>query len=240
MSIPECDAIAVPSMTLTAIPELPQIFASRPNREAAGGTAYLVTRSHEASPENVLIDCPAYSDDMRDLLHELGGVRWLFLTHRTAIGVPASKTGTVAAIARDFNCEIIIQEQEAYLLPHLQLTTFHRSLQLAPDLRAIWTPGHSPGSSCFYLEKHGGVLFTGRHLLPDANGFPVPQRQTTTFHWPRQRRSVEILLDDIAAPAPAWICPGAKLRALRGMKAIAHPRPHLERWLVESLVTVEE
>ncbi|MEO0854774.1 MAG: MBL fold metallo-hydrolase [Cyanobacteria bacterium J06648_11] len=231
-------------MALVAIPELPDIYTSRPNREALGGTAYLVRRSpavvsssehsEHAEFENILVDCPSYSDDMRDRLHELGGVRWLVLTHREAIGVPASTTGAAAAIARDFNCEIVIQEQEAYLMPHLRLTTFHRDLLLAADLRLIWTPGHSPGSSCLYANIHGGVLFTGRHLLPNADGHPVPQRQTNTFHWPRQQRSVERLLDDIAASAPAWICPGAKLGALRGKKAIANARAHLERWVATS------
>lgn len=235
----EGDAIAFPCMTLTAIPELPNIYASRPNREALGGTAYLVTRSPQA-PANILIDCPAYSDEVRDRLHELGGVRWLLLTHRTAIGVPASKTNAVTAIANEFNCEVIIQEQEAYLLPHLKLTTFQHDLKLTPEIRVIWTPGHSPGSSCLYVEMHGGILFTGRHLLPDAEGRPVPQRQTNTFHWPRQLRSVEKLLADIPAPAPAWICPGAKLGALRGKKAIAFAREHLECWLAESLASAAE
>ncbi|MEO1132821.1 MAG: MBL fold metallo-hydrolase [Cyanobacteria bacterium J06639_1] len=220
-----------PSPAFAAISELSDIYVSRPNREALGGTSYLVRRSPQSTPANLLVDCPAYSEDVRDRLHELGGVRWLLLTHREAIGVPASQTGAVTAIARDFGCEVVVQEQETYLLPHLDVTSFHRDLQLAPDLRLIWTPGHSPGSHCAYLERDGGVLFSGRHLLPDANGFPVPQRQTNTFHWPRQLRSVERLLNEIAAPAPAWICPGAKLGALRGKKAIANARTHLEAWL---------
>ena len=33
------------------------------------------------------------------------------------------------------------------------------------DLRAIWTPGHSPGHLCFISEAQG-LLFTGDHVLP--------------------------------------------------------------------------
>ncbi|MEE2041516.1 MBL fold metallo-hydrolase [Nocardiopsis sp. CT-R113] len=33
------------------------------------------------------------------------------------------------------------------------------------DLRAVWTPGHSPGHLCLYLAD-GGRLFTGDHVLP--------------------------------------------------------------------------
>jgi glyoxylase-like metal-dependent hydrolase (beta-lactamase superfamily II) len=32
-------------------------------------------------------------------------------------------------------------------------------------LRAVWTPGHTPGHLCFYDEK-SGVLLTGDHVLP--------------------------------------------------------------------------
>jgi glyoxylase-like metal-dependent hydrolase (beta-lactamase superfamily II) len=33
------------------------------------------------------------------------------------------------------------------------------------DLRAVWTPGHSPGHVCFYSEDHR-LLLSGDHILP--------------------------------------------------------------------------
>jgi glyoxylase-like metal-dependent hydrolase (beta-lactamase superfamily II) len=33
------------------------------------------------------------------------------------------------------------------------------------DLRAVWTPGHSPGHLCF-VDEERGVLFSGDHVLP--------------------------------------------------------------------------
>lgn len=33
------------------------------------------------------------------------------------------------------------------------------------DLVAVWTPGHSPGHSCFYESRHR-LMFTGDHVLP--------------------------------------------------------------------------
>lgn len=33
------------------------------------------------------------------------------------------------------------------------------------ELRAVWTPGHSPGHTCFHLEDTGELL-TGDHVLP--------------------------------------------------------------------------
>ncbi len=33
------------------------------------------------------------------------------------------------------------------------------------DVRAIWTPGHTPGHLCLH-DAAAGVLLTGDHLLP--------------------------------------------------------------------------
>ncbi len=35
-------------------------------------------------------------------------------------------------------------------------------------LRAVWTPGHTPGHLCFF-EEVNGLLFTGDHLLPSIS-----------------------------------------------------------------------
>jgi glyoxylase-like metal-dependent hydrolase (beta-lactamase superfamily II) len=45
------------------------------------------------------------------------------------------------------------------------------------DLRAAWTPGHTPGHLCFY-EQNTAVLFTGDHILPRIS--PNISLQSTT------------------------------------------------------------
>lgn len=187
------------------------VSAFRPNRESLGGTAYLV----EHPDGNILIDCPA-----PEYLSELSQpVRWLIVTHRLAIGTPAASRGSLAQAQAQLDCEIIIHEQEAYLAPQVTITTWQDDQQLLPDVGLIWTPGHSPGSCCVHLDRDGGVLFSGRHIIPDRDGTPTPQRQTKTFHWRRQLQSCQKLLDTL--PAPAWLCPGANTGYLRGKVAIA-------------------
>jgi glyoxylase-like metal-dependent hydrolase (beta-lactamase superfamily II) len=46
------------------------------------------------------------------------------------------------------------------------------------DLRAVWTPGHSPGHLCF-VDEGRGVLFSGDHVLPriTANISVHPQQR---------------------------------------------------------------
>jgi glyoxylase-like metal-dependent hydrolase (beta-lactamase superfamily II) len=185
------------------------IFAFPPNRDTLGGTSYFIVRNEG----NILIDCPALEQTNQDFLRSHGGVRWLFLTHRGAIG----KT---AEIQQAFESEILIQEQEAYLLPGLTVTTFSQEFTLNSTIQVIWTPGHTPGSSCLYYSNLEGVLFSGRHLVPNQQGEPVPLRSAKTFHWPRQIKSLQLLLERFTPETLQYICPGANTGFLRGKRVI--------------------
>ncbi len=186
-------------------PILNTIFAFPPNRDTLGGTAYLIVEN----AGNILIDCPAWNEVNQKFLHEQGGVSFLFLTHRGGIG-------QAQEIQEAIGCPIVIQEQAAYLLPNLEVKQFQHEWTLTPNCTAIWTPGHSPGSSCLYYKAVGGVLFSGRHLLPNQAGEPVVLRKSKTFHWPRQIRSLQALRDRFTPETLNYICPGANTGALRG------------------------
>nr|WP_243147095.1 MBL fold metallo-hydrolase [Scytonema sp. UIC 10036] len=188
------------------------IFAFPPNRDTLGGTAYFIVRNEG----NILIDCPAIDTINQDFLHSHGGVSYFFLTHRGAIG----KT---EEIQRIFNCKVLIQEQEAYLLPGLTITTFGQEFTLDSTVRMIWTPGHSPGSSCLYYSSQGGVLFSGRHLLPNLQGEPMPLRTAKTFHWWRQIESTKLLLKNFTRETLHYICPGANTGFLRDSASLTMP-----------------
>lgn len=200
------------------------IFAFPPNRDTMGGTAYLVCEE----TGNILVDCPVWDEANQAFLEEQGGVRWLVLTHRGAIA-------KVPTLQQALQCDVVIQEQEAYLLPELSPTPFQTDFKLSAKSQLIWTSGHSPGSSCLYYQGHGGILFTGRHLLPNRDGDPVPLRVSKTFHWPRQLRSVSHLLNTFSAETLAWICPGANTGFLRGKRAIANAYERLQTLDLDAL-----
>ena len=162
---------------------------------------------------NILIDCPAWNDSTKEFLREVGGVSLLFITHRGGIG-------KAREIQEAMGCQILIQEQEAYLLPGLDVTTFQDQLTISENIQIIWTPGHSPGSACLYYNLAGGVLFSGRHLLPNQAGKPVPLKLSKTFHWLRQIRSVKGLLERFNSETLSYICPGANSGFLRGKGVI--------------------
>ena len=206
----------------------PTIFAFPPNRDILGGTAYFI----QNPLGNLLIDCPAWTDDIISWLNQKGGVRWLVLTHRGGMA-------KVRSIQTAMGCEIVIQEQEAYLLPNLTVTPFHHHHTITPDTEIIWTSGHSPGASCVYNQQQGGLLFTGRHLLPDRNGNPAPLRGSKTFHWNRQLKNVAVLRDRYSSETLQWICPGASTGYLRGETAIDNAHTKLMAIDLEQLQNAE-
>jgi glyoxylase-like metal-dependent hydrolase (beta-lactamase superfamily II) len=181
------------------------IYAFAPNRETLGGTAYLIVEKFG----NVAIDCPLWHEVNQKFIESCGGLHSLIITHRGGMA-------NAAALQKAFGCNIFIQEQEAYLLPELRVTSFRQETCIGGNMKLLWTPGHSPGSSCLYYPYLGGVLFSGRHLLPDTAGNPVPLKTSKTFHWHRQLYSTQALLEEFKQETLSYICPGANTGFLRG------------------------
>jgi len=224
-----CPLPQQPSNTAKAPrPVLDSIFAFPPNRDTLGGTSYFIVRNEG----NILIDCPALEPTNLDFLRSHGGVRWLFISHRGAIG----KT---AELQQALGCEIIVQEQEAYLLPGIKVTSFTQQFPLTSTTQVISTPGHSPGSSCLYYSDLGGVLFSGRHLIPNQQGEPVPLRTAKTFHWSRQIKSTQALLERFTPETLEYICPGANTGYLRGKRVIDQAYQRLASLDLTALLQVQ-
>jgi hypothetical protein len=192
------------------------LFAFRPDRDTLGATSYLIL----GKGGNILLDSPPWDGVHQAFLQEMG-VRWWFLTHRDSHGKSAK------SIQSTLKCEILVQEQEAYLLPEIPLTPFSQEVILSANCYGFWTSGYSPGSACLYWGEHGGVLFTGRHLLPDRQGQPMPLRTAKTFHWPRQLRNVKLIGDRFSPATLSYLCPGANTGFLRGKGLIEQPLPSL-------------
>jgi hypothetical protein len=185
---------------------LNDIFAFSPNRETLGGTAYFIKQNSG----NILVDCPIWDQTTQDFLTQQGGIRYLFFTHRDGIGQKVKEMQQI------FKFEAVIQEQEAYLLPEIEVKSFQDSITLTEICQGIWTPGFSPGSACLYCNIEGGILFSGRHLLPDLTGEIKPIKTDKTFHWQRQLRNVEKINNLFNSSNLKYICPGANTGFLKG------------------------
>ncbi|WP_069791988.1 MBL fold metallo-hydrolase [Cyanobacterium sp. IPPAS B-1200] len=183
---------------------LENIWAFPPNRDILGGTSYLIT----STTGNILIDSPPWHPETIDFCNQQGGVKYLFITNRDGISKHIGK------IKQEFDCQLISQEQEVYLLPHLDALSFGDEYELSPDCKLIWTSGYSPGSSCLYYQGNEGVLFTGRHLLPTKDGKVAPLKLKKTFHWRRQQLNAKTIMEKMQPLT--YICPGASTGYLRG------------------------
>lgn len=198
-------------------PVAPGLWLFAPSRESQGGSAWLL----ETAAADLLIDCPAFT---RANLQFLAGrprpacQAWILLTGRDG-------HGRCRRLQQALGWPVLVQEQEAYLLPGVDpLHTFASEHQLDPDVRLLWTPGPSPGACVVHVSPLGGAgpdgLFCGRLLVPVAPARVAPLRLRATFHWGRQLRSVERLRQWLPDGSPDWIASGAGLGALRGPKLV--------------------
>ena len=146
-------------------------------------------------PEPVLIDCPPVNRQSINSLKSLSNHKKtrILLTNRDG-------HGSVNQLHDELGWPVLVQEQEAYLLPGIKdLQTFEDEHITSSGIRLLWTPGHSPGSCVVYAPLPWNVLFCGRLLSPTKSCQFEPLRKRTTFHWSRQQKSLQKLR--------AWISP---------------------------------
>jgi len=101
------------------------------------------------------------------------------------------------------------------------------------SLRAVWTPGHTPGHLCFH-EERTGVLLTGDHVLPRITpNVSAHPRQT-----PDPLRAFLDSLAKVGRLAVDEVLPAHEYR-FRGLaERVADLRAHHERRLAEVLALV--
>ena len=182
-----------------------------PNRDCQGGSSWWLA----AEPEPVLIDCPPLTEATLTALRELAGDRTprILLTSREG-------HGRLRRLQERFGWPVLVQEQEAYLLPNVApLNTFAEEHSTSSGLRLLWTPGPTPGS-CVVHAPSADLLFCGRLLTPFGPGQLGPMRHGRTFHWPRQLASLERLRGWLPPEARPVLASGAGLGALRGERLV--------------------
>lgn len=117
-----------------------------------GATSYLIVR-----PEgNILVDSPRFAPPLVKRLEELGGIDYLYLTHRDDVADHQK-------FHNHFKCDRILHQDEISSDTRnveIQLTG-REPYQLAPDLLIIPVPGHTKGHTVLLYRK---FLFTGDHL----------------------------------------------------------------------------
>ncbi|QDG64836.1 MULTISPECIES: MBL fold metallo-hydrolase [unclassified Pseudarthrobacter] len=124
--------------------------------------------------ECVIIDCP---HDAEAIINQVRGRKVLAIllthAHNDHIGAARQVAGAVGA-PLVLNPEDLVLWKQVY--PDTEPDRYHGDGDVfevgGTALLAIHTPGHSPGSTCFYLESEG-TIFTGDTLFnggPGATG----------------------------------------------------------------------
>jgi glyoxylase-like metal-dependent hydrolase (beta-lactamase superfamily II)/ferredoxin len=158
-----------------------------------GAMAWLLRRPDG----NVLVDAPRFAGPLVERIRALGGVRWLFLTHRDDVGDHARWRAA-------FGCERLLHTRDV----GPGTGDVERQLDgdapipLAADLLAVPVPGHTAGSMALLAGER--YLFTGDHLWGDAAGRLTASPHVCWYDWGEQARSVEKLAD---LPFQ-WVLPG--------------------------------
>lgn len=158
-----------------------------------GGNSYFVRHPDG----NWLIDSPKYLPRLARRMEELGGVAYIFLTHRDDVA-------DAAQYARHFGAERIIHAKELRAQPDAEVVLEgYDPRPLAPDFTAIPTPGHTAGHTVLLYQHR--YLFTGDHLWWDRDEQRLgASRSYCWYSWPRQVDSMtELLKFDFE-----WVLPG--------------------------------
>jgi glyoxylase-like metal-dependent hydrolase (beta-lactamase superfamily II)/ferredoxin len=158
-----------------------------------GAASYLIRRA----AGNVLVDSPRFTPPLVKRLEDLGGIRYLYLTHRDDVADHEK-------FHRHFGCDRLLHKDD--LTHHTQAIEIPLSgiepISIAPDLLVIPVPGHTKGHT---VLLHHSFLFSGDHLAADDEGQGLTAfREVCWYSWTEQTRSMQRLLEyDFE-----WVLPG--------------------------------
>ncbi|ACK66133.1 beta-lactamase domain protein [Rippkaea orientalis PCC 8801] len=147
---------------------------------------------------NILIDSPRFAPPLVKQIEAMGGIRWLYLTHKDDVADHQKYHD-------HFNCDRILHQDDiSAKLQGIEIKlTGHQVFNLTEDIIIIPVPGHTKGHTVLLYKNK--FLFTGDHLcwsrhLEQLIGF----KNFCWYSWPELIKSMESLTNyDFE-----WVLPG--------------------------------
>jgi glyoxylase-like metal-dependent hydrolase (beta-lactamase superfamily II)/ferredoxin len=158
-----------------------------------GAASYFIQR-----PEgNILVDSPRFTPPLVERLEAMGGVSYLYLTHRDDVADHQKfrdRFGCIRLLHRaDIGADT--QSVEEQLIGT-------KAIDWLPELQIIPVPGHSPGHTVLLYKKR--FLFTGDHLAYSDRLGHLSAFRNICYSWADQKKS----LAKLANYEFSWVLPG--------------------------------
>ncbi|MDJ0634212.1 MAG: MBL fold metallo-hydrolase [Xenococcaceae cyanobacterium MO_188.B29] len=164
------------------------------SEKSFGAGSYFIKREKG----NILIDSPRFSPPLVKQIEQMGGVRYMYLTHRDDVADHQE-------FHDRFGCDRILHRDDITSSTkdvEIQLSS-NEPIEFAQDILIIPVPGHSQGHTVLLYQQN--FLFTGDHLawspyLHHLYAF----RRFCGYSWTEQLKSMEKL----AKYSFEWVLPG--------------------------------
>jgi glyoxylase-like metal-dependent hydrolase (beta-lactamase superfamily II)/ferredoxin len=192
--------VAKPTDITTAQASLPVLIADNVyhcgyhSEQSYGAASYLI----QLPTGNILVDSPRFTPPLVKRLAAMGGVKYLYLTHRDDVADHQK--------FRDrFGCTRILHQDDVSSATQMveEQLSGSETIQWLPDLQIIPVPGHSKGHTVL-LYRHK-FLFTGDHLAySDELQHLYAWPDACWYSWPVQLTS----LQKLTQYQFSWVLPG--------------------------------
>ncbi|MEO1348114.1 MAG: MBL fold metallo-hydrolase [Cyanobacteria bacterium J06635_15] len=164
------------------------------SEQSFGAASYLIQRPGG----NVLVDSPRFAPPLIKQIEALGGIRYLYLTHRDDVADHAK-------FHKHFGCDRILHQADINTDTRgveIQITGAE-PFALEDDLLIIPMPGHTRGHTVLLYRDR--ILFTGDHLAMSTTlNHLYAFRRACWYSWPQQIESMKTL----ANYTFDWVLPG--------------------------------
>ncbi|MEO1590984.1 MAG: MBL fold metallo-hydrolase [Cyanobacteria bacterium J06632_22] len=184
-----------------------------------GAASYLIQRNNG----NILVDSPRFTPPLVQQLEALGGVKFLYLTHRDDVADHQQ-------FHDHFGCERILHSEDvsnATQTVEHQLTG-NTVVSFAEDVLIIPVPGHTRGHTVLLYDH---ILFSGDHLAwsePLQHLFAF--RRACWYSWEEQIKSME----QLAQYSFEWVLPGHGHRYHASQTTMAQKMQQCLRWMKQA------
>ena len=162
------------------------------SEKSFGANSYFVTHSDG----NWLIDSPRYVPYLIESFERMGGIRYIFLSHKDDVA-------DADRFAKRFNATRIIHDADKDVMPESEWIVKGNDLvQVDQDFQIIPVPGHTEGSlAVLYKEQ---VLFSGDHLWWDRDEAALCMPSCLIWNSTKLLKSTQRLLSF----SFEWVLPG--------------------------------